>query len=209
MYQRLVMYLVCLALSPRQRRAFLPAQSQHELHQVADDQVGEQEEHRGQRHHDQHHRRRDPDLLPGRPRDLWCLLAHLLDELERVLRHQPMIPRTAPESAAHSRTLLFAVPPKSVPARCLRLNERKPLLGRGGGSRTPNLRFWRPTLCQLSYWPVITAACETDRHRLLPSTRLTRSPLRPRRRPRCGRPREWQSATPPPSQWAGSDSPSC
>src|SRR5216684_9385604 len=25
--------------------------------------------------------------------------------------------------------------------------------GRPGGSRTPNLRFWRPPLCQLSYWP--------------------------------------------------------
>src|SRR5882672_3012740 len=27
-------------------------------------------------------------------------------------------------------------------------------LGRPRGNRTPNLRFWRPTLCQLSYWPV-------------------------------------------------------
>src|SRR5215813_747266 len=26
-------------------------------------------------------------------------------------------------------------------------------LGRPGGNRTPNLRFWRPSLCQLSYWP--------------------------------------------------------
>jgi hypothetical protein len=26
-------------------------------------------------------------------------------------------------------------------------------IGRGGGSRTPNLRFWRPTLYQLSYTP--------------------------------------------------------
>ncbi len=26
--------------------------------------------------------------------------------------------------------------------------------GRPGGTRTPNLRFWRPLLCQLSYWPV-------------------------------------------------------
>ena len=25
--------------------------------------------------------------------------------------------------------------------------------GRPGGNRTPNLRFWRPPLCQLSYWP--------------------------------------------------------
>ena len=26
--------------------------------------------------------------------------------------------------------------------------------GRPGGNRTPNLRFWRPLLCQLSYWPL-------------------------------------------------------
>ena len=26
-------------------------------------------------------------------------------------------------------------------------------LGRPGGNRTPNLRFWRPSLYQLSYWP--------------------------------------------------------
>src|SRR5262249_30437874 len=25
--------------------------------------------------------------------------------------------------------------------------------GRPGGNRTPNPRFWRPVLCQLSYWP--------------------------------------------------------
>src|SRR3990167_5943711 len=25
--------------------------------------------------------------------------------------------------------------------------------GRPGGHRTPNLRFWRPSLCQFSYWP--------------------------------------------------------
>ena len=28
--------------------------------------------------------------------------------------------------------------------------------GRGRGNRTPNLRFWRPTLCQLSYAPAAT-----------------------------------------------------
>src|SRR6185312_16081677 len=27
--------------------------------------------------------------------------------------------------------------------------------GRPGGNRTPNLRFWRPPLCQLSYWPAV------------------------------------------------------
>jgi hypothetical protein len=27
--------------------------------------------------------------------------------------------------------------------------------GTPGGTRTPNLRFWRPLLCQLSYWRVV------------------------------------------------------
>src|SRR5688572_29746194 len=35
--------------------------------------------------------------------------------------------------------------------------------GRGGGSRTPSLRFWRPTLYQLSYTP---RAWPTARERL-------------------------------------------
>jgi hypothetical protein len=33
-------------------------------------------------------------------------------------------------------------------------NLRCDLFGRPGGPRTPNLRFWRPLLCQLSYWPI-------------------------------------------------------
>lgn len=35
-------------------------------------------------------------------------------------------------------------------------NLAKPrFFGRPGGNRTPNLRFWRPPLCQLSYWPIL------------------------------------------------------
>ena len=30
---------------------------------------------------------------------------------------------------------------------------RLDVTGRPGGNRTPNPRFWRPVLCQLSYWP--------------------------------------------------------
>src|SRR5215475_5679468 len=38
-------------------------------------------------------------------------------------------------------------------------------LGRPRGNRTPNLRFWRPTLCQLSYWPVdLGSAAEASRN---------------------------------------------
>ncbi|CCB65807.1 protein of unknown function [Hyphomicrobium sp. MC1] len=40
--------------------------------------------------------------------------------------------------------------------------------GRGGGSRTPDLRFWRPTLYQLSYTP------STDAGKSQPSSSLFR-----------------------------------
>src|SRR5580692_1507559 len=33
--------------------------------------------------------------------------------------------------------------------------------GRAGGNRTPNLRFWRPPLCQLSYCPNPCACAQT------------------------------------------------
>ena len=36
-------------------------------------------------------------------------------------------------------------------------------LGRPGGNRTPNLRFWRPPLCQLSYWPS-SSMCQSVCH---------------------------------------------
>ena len=42
-----------------------------------------------------------------------------------------------------------ATAPQGHVARCSALLHR----GRPGGNRTPNLRFWRPPLCQLSYWP--------------------------------------------------------
>src|SRR6478736_9716639 len=35
--------------------------------------------------------------------------------------------------------------------------------GRPGGSRTPNLRFWRPLLYQLSYWPSAPDKLSSDR----------------------------------------------
>jgi hypothetical protein len=36
----------------------------------------------------------------------------------------------------------------------LREPVRPESLSRGGGTRTPNRRFWRPVLCQLSYAPI-------------------------------------------------------
>src|ERR1051325_1745138 len=61
------------------------------------------------------------------------------------------------KAVTHSRGLLTT--PFSI---------RAPLIsvlggvGRPRGTRTPNLRFWRPLLCQLSYWPAIAAkACKS------------------------------------------------
>ncbi len=60
-----------------------------------------------------------------------------------------------------------------------------PSIGRPGGNRTPNLRFWRPPLCQLSYWPVApnplgrveTVRCATDHLTYGPgTTELVRTP---------------------------------
>src|SRR5262245_55510563 len=49
-------------------------------------------------------------------------------------------------------SLLALLPanPRRVPPTQERAH---PIFGRGGGSRTPSLRFWRPTLYQLSYTP--------------------------------------------------------
>ena len=51
--------------------------------------------------------------------------------------------------AANSRSsMCFRALPTAVATILCR-----PVAGRPGGNRTPNLRFWRPPLCQLSYWP--------------------------------------------------------
>src|SRR5450755_4366669 len=43
----------------------------------------------------------------------------------------------------------------ALPASCVLMSSAVMSTGgRPGGNRTPNLRFWRPPLCQLSYWPV-------------------------------------------------------
>src|ERR1043166_542026 len=62
-------------------------------------------------------------------------------------------------AVTHSRGLLTTATPFSI---------RAPLMsdlggvGRPRGTRTPNLRFWRPLLCQLSYWPASAAkACKS------------------------------------------------
>src|SRR5437764_12313697 len=53
------------------------------------------------------------------------------------------------------------------------------VIGRPRGARTPNLRFWRPLLYQLSYWPASAAkACKCH---ALASNSLPCHPERERR----------------------------
>ncbi len=50
--------------------------------------------------------------------------------------------------------------------------------GRPGGNRTPNLRFWRPLLCQLSYWPVSALPLEAlCRHPVTAGAIIAKGPL--------------------------------
>ena len=42
--------------------------------------------------------------------------------------------------------------------------------GRGGGTRTPGARFWRPTLYQLSYTPMLFNIKVVDHQGLEPQT---------------------------------------
>src|SRR5262249_11552135 len=59
---------------------------------------------------------------------------------------------------AVSRTLSIAVGVVvEFAAIGLRASTPCAVRGRPGGNRTPNPRFWRPVLCQLSYWPLFTA----------------------------------------------------
>src|SRR5215217_2569871 len=81
---------------------------------------------------------------------------------------------------------------------------QEPLPGRGGGHRTPNLWFWRPALCQLSYAPVaFLARCSIRADRIKPrrvGLVLTPEFSRRRRRRRFCRLRGSQSAGPLPSR---------
>ena len=87
-------------------------------------------------------------LLASRPRDLGDLLPHLLNELQRIVtRHHTSACRGLAPCFLAIRVAV-RMPRSALPAA------GRNRIGRGGGSRTPSLRFWRPTLCQLSYTPL-------------------------------------------------------
>src|ERR1043165_3866137 len=96
------------------------------------------------------------------------------------------------------------------------LSIRAPLIlnlggvGRPRGTRTPNLRFWRPLLCQLSYWPAIAAKACKSTPLATYSPSLTWSPGEPCA---CGRNGRTSSVPTSPSSssysWSSSSSDVC
>ena len=115
-------------------------------HQVDAEQI-EAEEHRREDHDD----RRRVDLALRGPRDALHLVADFGEELAGALppaqrrRAGPRSPCLFDRFGAHRQLLQLQ---RSVVA-----SRRSSRIGRPGGNRTPNPRFWRPVLCQLSYWP--------------------------------------------------------
>ena len=57
------------------------------------------------------------------------------------------------ELALPFRVAMVTFALSAVPGSCAFTSSVMSVAGRPGGNRTPNLRFWRPPLCQLSYWP--------------------------------------------------------
>src|SRR5438477_1995656 len=73
-------------------------------------------------------------------------------------------------------TLTSYVPSYRPPSRLANRSSRTrwqagAKVGRPGGNRTPNPRFWRPVLCQLSYWPLLEARYASLRAHLAAFTR--------------------------------------
>src|SRR5712691_10700378 len=129
----------------------LPQPEKH-THAVGQHLIDHKEENRGDEDHHEHHRRRDGGLLAARPGDPAQLLANLLNEFGGVglghLRSNPHRPR--PIAPSYTYYIRIQGPWRMVamaphPARGP---------GRSGGARTPNPRFWRPVLYQLSYTPI-------------------------------------------------------
>ena len=136
----------------------MPHQTRRKIHwttlfsaEVEREQI-DAEEHRRQDHDD----RRRVDLLLRRPGDALQLVAHLA----RGTAARARTGRRPPPSTLSSRrrvrqsVLTRAIVSTRPRSRRLRSNGS----GRPGGNRTPNPRFWRPVLCQLSYWPTSAIA---------------------------------------------------
>src|SRR5262249_4921612 len=132
----------------------------------------EPEEDRGGDHDD----RGGVDLLPARPGDLLQLGPHLAEERPQLAELPRPPAQRAREPGRHSGRPTLVL----LHIRCLSYGHCSPqpshrraaayaaargpaTNGRPGGTRTPNPRFWRPVLHQLSYWPVLVILSEPAR----------------------------------------------
>src|SRR5947207_8602811 len=117
-------------------------QPEDQPHPGGKDLIYDEEKDRRDKHHHKDHRRGDHGLLAARPRDAGNLLPDLLKKFDWTrLRHKP----------AH-----LGRQHRLGPYGPYFLSFQEPRLssGRSGGARTPNPRFWRPVLYQLSYTPM-------------------------------------------------------
>src|SRR5205823_10642357 len=89
----------------------------------------------------------------------------VLETGEHYWRSGPSVPRLG------SLLSLAASPARSAPLAILPVCAYLLHTGRTGGNRTPNPRFWRPVLCQLSYCPSLALAVGATR-RLRSAARL-------------------------------------
>jgi hypothetical protein len=94
----------------------------------------------------------EPRLQPARAEG--CLLRPSTPAGTRQLRASAR-PSQAVSSGLERRALLLA---RMAPGRAV-TRKRPGYAIRGGGTRTPDLRFWRPPLYQLSYAPRFEGQC--------------------------------------------------
>ncbi len=92
----------------------------------------------------------DTSATPSKPSTRKPATGHQSSKKQRCRRQQQHRGSTN-FNGIQPDTLVFQLLRSSC---CSCLQSILPFNGRPGGNRTPNLRFWRPLLCQLSYWPI-------------------------------------------------------
>src|SRR5437764_1047401 len=120
-----------MTLNPFRDARRLEMHAEDRAHAQADYLIDHEEKYRTDRRHGEHQAGRDQRLLARRPGHLGHLGPHLSREFQRFKRHAPFTPK----SSEYTVLNVTSTPPT-----------REGQAGRGGGSRTPNLRFWRPAL---------------------------------------------------------------
>src|SRR5581483_5945732 len=144
---------------------------------MAQAQVDEEKEDRRRDYHEEDHGGRDHRFLARRPGDPAHLLADLPQKLYRTAdcHDVPVGNRLYSAQARRTPARLAGkrrgganrglcrerrvIAPKG--GRCQQITGFAVGDGRSGGARTPNPRFWRPVLYQLSYTPILALPSST------------------------------------------------